>query len=267
MKTIKCRLCKKETTIINNKCQNCCCSIFICSDLNDIENNENYNLIIEDISNKTQIEKEIIQEMFKLRLFSNFVKKIEICSGFSCVTSYVPSIEFTINDHQLIFFIDNFINKKTNYSKSYLYFKYNLSNVNTYLNKYKQIYMHFKNNEKIILSLIEDTLSNEILVINIKFNLQDYCVHPIEWLNREEKINLEKNINNIFNIYSINDKEYVRYIINLDLNKENIEDLFTDIDNKISEFINLNELEKEKMKEGNLKYFERTLLELELKYF
>ncbi len=190
MKTIKCRLCQKETIIIDNKCQNCCCSIFIFSNLNNIENNEDYNLMIEDITNKTEIEKEIIKKMFEMRLFSNFVKKIEICAGSNCISSYVPSIEFTIKDNQLIFFIDKFIDKKNNYSNSYLYYKYNLTNFNTYLNKYKHIYMHFKNNKNIILSLREDTMSKEFLGINIKFNLQDYCLHPIEWLNIEEKTNL-----------------------------------------------------------------------------
>lgn len=267
MNKIECKLCNKETIIVDNKCQHCYCSIFIGNNIENIEEIENYNLIIEDISIKTKMEKEIVEKLFRFSLISTFVKKIDVCLNSNKNFVYLPAIRFYSENNKLVIFIEKYISKKNEYSNSYLYFKYNLTNINTYLNEYQKIYMHFKNNENIILSLREDTLSNEILGFNIKFNLQDYCLHPIEWLNKEEKINLKRNINNFFKIYLIHDEEYVRHIINLDLNKEKIENLLNDIDIKITEFIDLNNLEKEKMKEINLKYFERVLLEKEIKNF
>lgn len=267
MNKIECKLCNKETIIVDNKCQHCDCSIFIGRNIENIEQIENYNLIIEDISIKAKIEKEIVEKLFRLSLISTFVKKIDVYNHSNKNAVYLPAIRFHFENDTLLIFIEKYISKKNEYSNAYLYFKYNLININTYLNEYQQIYMHFKNNENIILSLREDTISNEILGFNIKFNLQDYCLHPLEWLNREEKINLKRNINTFFKIYSINDEEYIRYIINLDLNKEKVENLLNDIDVKITEFIDLNNLEKEKIKEINLKYFERVLLEKEIKNF
>lgn len=267
---IICNICNKETIILDNilnKCQYCDCSIFIGNKVDKIEEFSQYNEIIEDLSIKVNMEKEIIEKMFRLSLISSFGKRRESYAGRTQSAVYLPAIRFSKEKEKLIIFIEKYIDKKNKYPYSYLYFKYNLNNENTYLDEFKEVYMHFKNNTNIILSLKQDTMSMEILGINIRFNLQDFCKHPIQWLTKEERVILQKNIDNKFKIYPIGSEYYIRYVIRLDLNKYFIEDLLKDIDIEIYEFTKLNHLEKEKMKEENLKYFERALLEREMKNF
>lgn len=264
MKNINCEICNKQTTIKNNKCKYCQCSIFI-NNVDDSIDDNKYDKIINDVSNKSGIDKYIIKKMIKFGLLRTFRIKKESTDPTKVMIISLPAIRFLNTENTIVTFVSKEINIQKNESAAYLFFKYKEMNKNTYFKNEDKPYIYFKDNEN-ILSIKIIFMSSEKLDLLIKYKLEDYCKYPICWLKEEEKINLKKHIDNEFDLFSIDDQEYIRYHLNI-TNNEDLDIILNDISIKMQEKMDYNQDKKSAIKKTTIRYFERVLLEKQMQDF
>ena len=262
MKYIYCIFCK-STLIKNNKCKNCNAFIFKTKKINnnkDIISSDKYNIFFNLLKNNTKIDDNILILLIEL----NLIGKI--------MTAF---IDFDKNDNP-IFYIENKSSFHINYnykeSKEYVFVEYLIKNPEFKKSTIdKRIKFIKKDKDKDIVLIFNIYRDFDKSEISIYFDFNRDYVYPydLNLLNSEEKKELNKNIENklfINNqscyIYENYGKIYSEEII-FNFNNINYHILSERINQyyeKINQVLTL-------IKEDNKKFFERSLLELELKNF
>lgn len=221
-----------------------------------------YDLFIHELFHRTIIKKSILNNLFNLNLLNKIVHKQD-----ELFTSFINS-----NNN---FFIPKDLLIEKNYKKSieYLYANY-LDKSNFNIIRSNRSYISNKDNT-IILCLNYPTYNflKPQLLLFIKYVKQDLIPYNTDLLNNEEFQLLNQHILNIRekhfkknNEPFLNNMFFLIFNIDIDLN-DTIDNSIQQIDNQINikynEYINLTNI----LKEENKKFFERALLEEQMKTF
>lgn len=275
---IECKFCNyiNELYVINKHCENCKATILYNKKSGtNLMNSEHYQRLIDELSSKLNIEKNITKKMIDFRFFEDFKTKIEVNSkniqivqGFVIV--YYP-------DGDTFIFISKELYKEHNNSIISIFLNYVEYNNDYFFKEELLPYLFYKEKVGRFLTVKKDLNKNySDLFFLIQYEFKDFCPYPIEWLDIEERFNLIRNIQNNFNhknqTKSIKFEHSNNYInccsFKLNINKdENLEKIYSSIKNQIELFENDYADLKLKLTEENKFYFQRSLLEREIRNF
>lgn len=206
------------------------------------------------ISEKININKDVLDLLY---LTEGLNKVLNIKDTYHILNDYsikiIPENVELENDYEkeMHYIFANFLKINSNYNMS---IKDNGNNNVIYLSN------------KDILLYLTKTYDPQILCF-IEFNNDDCIPYDINLLNNNEKIDLKKNFSSyISECKTIEGKKYLAKKININ-HEEDLNIIYQKIEKQIKYFYS--ELNNIKMQlfEDNKKYFERSLLELELKEF
>lgn len=278
---IECKFCNyiNDLYVINKHCENCKATILYNKKSGtNLMNSEYYQRLIEELSSKLNIEKNITKKMIDFRLFEDFKMKAE--DGSNNIHLVQGFIVVLYPEGDSFIFISKELHKENNNSIISVFLNYIEYNNDYFFKEELLPYLFSKEKVGRFLTVKKDlnkTYSDLLFLIEYKF--KDFSPYPIEWLNEEEKLNLIKNVQNNFNhkkyknkIKSIHFEHSNKYInccgFQLNINKdENLETIYSSIKNQIKIFENDYDDLKMKLKEENKFYFQRSLLEREIGNF
>lgn len=214
-----------------------------------------YQQFLNSISKKTSLNKKVVDVLYLTeginKLFN--IKAIyHIKNNCFYTTWKIPeNIKYIDNYKKNIYYIfANFLEINSNYN-------FVIKN-----NHFEDIYLTNKN---ILIYLSQTHFETEILCL-IEFNIQDTYPYDIDLLNTIEKSSLKENMSTfLYKCKEMENKQYFKKILNI--KEEDICNIYQKIDIQIEKFKKESEEEIITLKENNKKYFERALLELELKEF